>query len=229
MYNKNQPQGQSNQYGQQQGQYNQPGSSQYGQQQPPYGQQQPPYGQQQPPYGQPGQQQPPYGQQQPPYGQPGQQQPPYGQQQPPYGQQSQQPPYGQQSQQQPPYGQPGPQQPPYGQQQPPYGQPPQPQFGDRPPYPNGQVQVLSRGMGINDKEYQDITSACIEVQSKNPTPISQMCIQKIKEKVRGEWYVFVCPDTETNFDFYLSFVDGGKYLTFKYGTNEFHVCGLNTR
>ena len=195
MYNKNQPQGQNNQYGQQQGQYNQPGSSQYGQQQPPYGQQQPPYGQQQPPYGQ----------------------------------QSQQPPYGQQSQQQPPYGQPGQQQPPYGQQQPPYGQPPQPQFGDRPPYPNGQVQVLSRGMGINDKEYQDITSACIEVQSKNPTPISQMCIQKIKEKVRGEWYVFVCPDTETNFDFYLSFVDGGKYLTFKYGTNEFHVCGLNTR
>ena len=37
MYNKNQPQGQNNQYGHQQGQYNQTGSSQYGQQQPPYG------------------------------------------------------------------------------------------------------------------------------------------------------------------------------------------------
>ena len=237
MFNQNPPQNQYSQYGPPQGQpmsqspgiYNQqpPQNSQgpYGQppmagskdnlgkqapygQQPPYGQQQPPYGQQQPPYGQ---QQPPYGQQQPPYGQ---QQPPYGQQQPPYGQQ--QPPYGQQ---QPPYGQ---QQPPYGQQQPPYGQ--------QPPYPganNSKVQVISRGNGINEKEFQDITAACIEVQDKHILPMSNMCIKKIKEKVRGEWYVFVCPEKETNFDFYLSFVDGGKYLTFKYGKNEFHVCGIS--
>ena len=223
MFNQNPPQGQYNQYGQPQGQsmsqsqgiYNQQppqnAQGQYGQQpmagshdnlgkQPPYGQQQPPYGQQQSPYGQ----QPPYGQQQPPYGQ---QQPPYGQQQPPYGQQ--QPPYGQQ-------------QPPYGQQQPPYGQ--------QPPYPGGnnsRVQVISRGNGINEKEFQDITNACIEVQDKQVMPMSNMCIKKIKEKVRGEWYVFVCPEKETNFDFYLSFVDGGKYLTFKYGLNEFHVCGIS--
>ena len=206
MFNQNQSQGQFNQYGPPQGQpLNQ---SQGNPQQPPYGQQQPPYGQQQPPYGQ---QQPPYGQQQPPYGQ---QQPPYGQQQAPYGQQ--QAPYGQQ---QPPYGQ---QQPPYGQQQPPYGQ--------QPPYPGGnnsRVQVISRGNGINEKEYQDITAACIEVQDKHVMPMSNMCIKKIKEKVRGEWYVFVCPEKETNFDFYLSFVQGGKFLTFKYGLNEFHVCGIS--
>ena len=158
--------------------------------------------------------------QQPPQNAPGQ----YGQQpmagshdnlgkQPPYGQQ--QPPYGQQ---QPPYGL----QPPYGQQQPPYGQ--------QPPYPGGsnsRVQVISRGNGINEKEFQDITNACIEVQDKHVMPMSNMCIKKIKEKVRGEWYVFVCPEKETNFDFYLSFVDGGKYLTFKYGLNEFHVCGIS--
>ena len=142
------------------------------------------------------------------------QQPPHGQQQPPYGQQ--QPPYGQQ---QPPYGQ---QQPPYGQQQPPYGQ--------QQPFPganNSKVQVLSRGNGINDKEFQDITSSCIEVQDKRIMPMSGMCVKKIKEKIRGEWYVFVCPESEKNYDFYLSFVDGGKYLTFKYGANEFHVCGIS--
>ena len=147
-----------------------------------------------------------------------QQQPPYGQQQPPqYGQQSQ---YGQQ--QQPPYGQP--QQPPYGQpQQPPYGQPQQPPYGQT---PNQKIEVKSRGNGINDKEYNDITASCMEVQDKNIIPMSSMCIKKIKEKINGEWYVFVCPEKETNYDFYLSYVEGGKYLTFKYGDNEFHVCSI---
>ena len=155
-----------------------------------------------------GQMKPPYGQQQPPYGQP----PQYGQPQAPYGQQ-QQPPYGQQ--QQPPYGQQ--QQPPFGQQIPPMGKTSSP----------GNVEVVSRGNGINDKEYNDITSSCIEVNDKHIIPMSTMCIKKIKEKLNGEWYVFVCPEKETNFDFYLSFVDGGRFLTFKYGKNEFHVCRIS--
>ena len=129
----------------------------------------------------------------------------YGQQPGPY---NQQPPYGQQ---QPPYGQ----QPPYNQQQPSYGS-------------NSKVQVISRGNGINEKEFQDITNACIEVQDSRVIPMSTKCINKIKEKVRGEWYVFVCPESEKNYDFYLSFVDRGKYITFRYGSNEFHVCGISS-
>ncbi len=212
MYNQNPPQGQyNNQYNRQQSQ------GQYGQQQPmtnsqnnmpPYGkQQQPPYGQQQSQYGR--QQQPPYGQQQSQYGQ--QQQPPYGQQQSQYGQQ--QPPYGQQ----PHYGQqPGQQQPLYGQQQQPV-----------PAANDSKVQVISRGNGINDIDYREITNACVEVQDSRAFPMSQKCIDKIKQKIRGEWYVFVCPESDTNYDFYLSFVDKGKYLTFKYNGNEFHVCGIS--
>ena len=210
MYNQNAPKGQYNQYGQQQGQQQNQPQGQYGQ--PPMQGSQAPYGQQ-PMQGS----QPPYGQQQPPYGQ---QQPPYGQQQPPYGQQ--QPPYGQQ----PPFGQ---QQPPYGQQQTAYG-PQQPPYGQQPPYPgsnNSKVQLVSRGNGINDKEFQDITSTCIELQDKHVVPMAGMCTKKIKEKIRGEWYVFVCPESEKNYDFYLSFVDKGKYLTFKYGSNVFHVCGIS--
>ena len=118
------------------------------------------------------------------------------------------------------YGQQGQQKAPYGKYQQPYGQSSQ---------PNSNVQILSRGMGINDKECQDIIASCIEVYSKNLAPISNRCIQLIKEKIGGEWYIFVCPDSETNYDFYLSFVDGGKYITFKYGTNEFHVCGIKNR
>ena len=159
--------------------------------------------------------------------------------QPPYGQMAGsqgnigQPPYGQMSNSQgnigqSQYGQKPPQ---YGQQPPQYGQQP-PQYGQQPPQYgqsslNSKVQVISRGKGINDKEFNDITSSCIEVQDKKIIPISNMCIKKIKEKLRGEWYVFVVPEKETNYDFYLSFVDGGKYLTFKYDLNEFHVCGIS--
>ena len=181
--------------------------------QPPYGQMagsqgnigQPPYGQMSNSQGNIGQSQ--YGQKPPQYGQ---QPPQYGQQPPQYGQQP--PQYGQQ---QPPQ---------YGQQPPQYGQQPS-QYGQS--SLNPKVQVVSRGNGINDKEFNDITSSCIEVQDKKIIPISNMCIKKIKEKLRGEWYVFVVPEKETNYDFYLSFVDGGKYLTFKYDLNEFHVCGIS--
>ncbi len=134
----------------------------------------------------------------------------YNQQQPITNSQNNMPLYGQQ------------QQPPYGQQQPPYGQ--------QQPYPgtnNSKVQVISRGNGINDIDYREITNACVEVQDSRAFPMSQKCIDKIKQKIRGEWYVFVCPESDTNYDFYLSFVDKGKYLTFKYNGNEFHVCGIS--
>ena len=166
---------------------------------------QPPYGQMAGSQGNIGQ--PPYGQMSNSQGNIGQSQ--YGQKPPQYGQQPSQ--YGQQPSQ-------------YGQQPPQYGQQP-PQYGQS--SLNSKVQVISRGKGINDKEFNDITSSCIEVQDKKIIPISNMCIKKIKEKLRGEWYVFVVPEKETNYDFYLSFVDGGKYLTFKYDLNEFHVCGIS--
>ena len=179
-------------------------------QNPPQGQYNNQYNRQQS-QGQYGQQQPMTNSQNnmPPYGK--QQQPPYGQQQSQYGQQ--QPPYGQQ----PHYGQqPGQQQPLYGQQQQPV-----------PAANDSKVQVISRGNGINDIDYREITNACVEVQDSRAFPMSQKCIDKIKQKIRGEWYVFVCPESDTNYDFYLSFVDKGKYLTFKYNGNEFHVCGIS--
>ena len=107
-----------------------------------------------------------------------------------------------------------------------YGQQQQPQYGQQSLFSNPNVQILSRGSGISDRDCQEITSACIEAQEKQLAPLANVCIQKIKEKLRGDWYVFVCPQSETNYDFYLSFVDGGKFLTFRYGTNEFHVYGI---
>jgi len=152
------------------------------------------------PYGQPG-----YGQ--PSYGQP--QQPGYGQ--PPYGQ-PQQPGYGQ-----PPYGQP--QQPGYG--QPPYGQPQQPGYGQQPVY-----KQISVGKGIDMNEFNIIVECCKQAYMSGATPLSEHCTNAIKQRLGGDWFVFQCELNNTDFDFYLTKVKGGDYMTFSLDNRKFEVCRL---
>ena len=177
--------------------------------QPPYGQQQsnqysrpPPNQYSQPPYGQPPQQQPPYGQ-------PPQQQPPYGQQRPPYGQppQQQQPPYGQQ---QPPYCQP----PPYGQQQP----------TNQTDIPN--FKLISRGNGIDQREYYIITHAADDALKMKADPLSNGIIKRIKKDLGGEWMVFASIQDLKGYDFSLSIVTGNDFLSFLIDNFRFQVCRL---
>lgn len=88
------------------------------------------------------------------------------------------------------------------------------------------IELLQRGNGINDKEYQIIVEACIETQDKNPLPISVMCMDKIKNQLKGEWFVFVISEEESNYDFFLSYTYEDCFLTFKYGNNIFQICRL---
>ena len=147
----------------------------------------------------------PYGQ--PPYGQP--QQPGYGQ--PPYGQ-PQQPGYGQ-----PPYSQP--QQPGYG--QPPYGQPQQPGYGQQPVY-----KQISVGKGIDMNEFNIIVECCKQAYMSGATPLSEHCTNAIKQRLGGDWFVFQCELNNTDFDFYLTKVKGGDYMTFSLDNRKFEVCRL---
>ena len=182
-------------------------------QQPPYGQQppnqysRPPPNQysQQPPYGQ---QPPPYGQQPPPYGQ----QPQYGQQQPPYGQHQQsaygqQPQYNQQLQQ--PYGQPSS----YGQQQ-----------SNQSDIPN--FSLISRGTGIDQREYYVITHSAADALNKKEDPLSNGIIKRIKQDLGGEWMVFASIRDLKGYDFSLSIVTGNDFLSFLIDNFRFQVCRL---
>ena len=152
-----------------------------------------------------------------PYGQPGYGQPPYGQpQQPGYGQ----PPYGQPHQPgygQPPYGQP--QQPGYG--QPPYGQPQQPGYGQQPVY-----KQISVGKGIDMNEFNSIVECCKQAYMSGATPLSEHCTNAIKQRLGGDWFVFQCELNNTDFDFYLTKVKGGDYMTFSLDNRKFEVCRL---
>ena len=180
--------------------------NQYSGYQPPAGQQPPnPYGQQPPnQYSQPPNQysqQPPYAQQRPPYGQPPQQ---------PYGQQ----PYGQQSQ--PPYGQP-----PYGPPQPSYAPPPNPNQTDIPNF-----KLMSRGNGIDEREYYCITHAAADALNKKEDPLSNGIIKRIKRDLGGEWMVFASIENLKGYDFSLSIVTGNDFLSFTIQNFRFQVCRL---
>ena len=140
---------------------------------------------------------PPGGQQ--PYGQPG-----YGQ--PPYGQPGAQPGYGQ-----PPYGQPG--------AQPGYG--PQPGYGRQPVY-----KQISVGKGIDMNEFNSIVECCKQVYMSGATPLSEHCTNAIKQRLGGDWFVFQCELNNTDFDFYLTKVKGGDYMTFSLDNRKFEVCRL---
>lgn len=185
-----------------------------------------------PQYGQPlqGSQPQPYGQPQPgayplqssqssPYGPPPPQPAPYGQpQQPaPYGQPPQPSPYGQPPQPAP-YGQP--------QQPAPYGAPQQPApYGQYPVSIPG-LELLQRGTGIDDREYTSITTSANDALNAREDPLSNGVIKRIKQSIGGEWFVFACKKGLKGFDFGLSVVTGGDYLSFTINNFLFRVCRL---
>ena len=163
-----------------------------------------------------------------------QQIPQYGQQQqiPQYGQQQQIPQYGQQ--QIPQYGQQQ-QIPQYGQQQiPQYGQQQIPQYGQQQPYqqqlqftPPPDFKLMSRGQGIDDNEYKAIISSASNAFNARMNPLSNAVARLIKQMIGGEWFVFVCPVGVVDYDFCLSVVTGGDFLSFSISKLHFQVCRLS--
>ena len=138
-------------------------------------------------------------------------QPGYGQ--PGYGPQGGQPGYGQ-----PGYGQPGYGQPAYG--QPGYGQ--QPGYGGAQPV----YKQLSVGQGIDMNEFNVIVECCKQAYMSRRTPLSEQCTNAIKQRLGGDWFVFQCELNNADFDFHLTKVKGGDYMTFSLDNKKFEVCRL---
>ena len=138
-----------------------------------------------------------------------------------------QPGYGQ-----PGYGQP---QPGYGQPQPGYGQPqqgygqPQQGYGPQPGYGAGPQPVykqISVGQGINMNEFNSIVECCKQVYMSRMTPISEHCTNAIKQRLGGDWFVFASELGVSEFDFHLTKVKGGDFISFSLDNKKFEVCRI---
>ena len=94
------------------------------------------------------------------------------------------------------------------------------------------VQLFKIGGGINDNEYQFIVKSCIEAQdnissllscaNNDQNPISSAIIKDIKSQLKGEWFVFICNEEESNYDFFLP-IYKERYIVFKYEQSIFQV------
>jgi len=125
---------------------------------------------------------------------------------------------------QPGYGQPGYGQPGYG-AQPGYGQP---GYGAQPGYggPQPVYKQISVGQGIDMNEFNSIVECCKQCYMSRATPLSEHCTQAIKQRLGGDWFVFQCEEGKSDFDFHLTKVKGGDYMTFSLDNRKFEVCRL---
>ena len=133
---------------------------------------------------------------------------------------------GQQGYGQPGYGQPG-----YGQPgaQPGYGQPgAQPGYGPQPGYGGAQpvYKQISVGQGIDMNEFNSIVDCCKQAYISRATPLSEHCTTLIKQRLGGDWFVFQCEEGNSDFDFHLTKVRGGDFMSFSLDNKKFEVCRL---
>ena len=106
-------------------------------------------------------------------------------------------------------------------QQQPYQQQNMGGFG---PGPN--FKEMARGQGIDQNEYSCITASAREMYISGAKPLSTKTGELIKQRIGGEWFVFVSEVNSKNFDFCLTCVTGGDFLSFSYDNTMFQVCRL---
>ena len=121
------------------------------------------------------------------------------------------------------------QQQPYQQQysqQPQYGQPqPNPQYN----YSQSDIpefQLISRGRGIDEREFYTITHAANDALNNREDPLSDGIIRRVKQQIQGEWMAFASIASLKGFDFSLSIVAGNDFLCFTIKNFRFQVCRL---
>ena len=96
-----------------------------------------------------------------------------------------------------------------------YQQPPQPVF-----------KQYAVGNGIDRNEYNAIYNSAVKAVQNRIMPYSTNTSQMIKQTIGGEWFVFVSPVGSKDYDFCLSSVTGGDFMSFSLDNTLFQVCRI---
>ncbi len=82
------------------------------------------------------------------------------------------------------------------------------------------------GQGINQMEYQSIVNSCTQSYSYKQNPLSTSAGKYIKGALGGDWLVICSNAQNKNFDFSLTSVSGGDFMSFTLDQTLFQVCRL---
>ncbi len=82
------------------------------------------------------------------------------------------------------------------------------------------------GSGIDNNEYQAIVNAATKAYQGKMNPLSTNTANGIKQILGGEWFVFISPMSNKDYDFCISSVTGGDFLSFSLDNTLFQICRL---
>ena len=88
------------------------------------------------------------------------------------------------------------------------------------------VQILNRGYGIDQNEFNNITNSCINAYLGKTYPLSTNASNGIKRAIGGEWFVCASPVGAKDFDFSLTSARTDDQLIFSVDSVLFQVCRL---
>lgn len=89
------------------------------------------------------------------------------------------------------------------------------------------IELLQKGINLSEEEYNCIINTSLDIIKKNTDePIAFKCTSELKNKLKGEWFVFVIDETEENYDFYISDTKEGRFVIFNCGNKQFQVCQI---
>ena len=108
----------------------------------------------------------------------------------------------------------------YGPGYPPPMGAPMPGYGPQPI-----IREKARGYGIDPNEYTKITQCCAGVYQQGARPYSTNAANAIREMLGGHWAVVCYPENRA-YDFALTTVKGGDFMTFTVNDVLFQVCRL---
>ena len=98
------------------------------------------------------------------------------------------------------------------------------QFNRQNSLPN--FNLLKRGHGIDEKEFNTIIWAAGDALQNREDPLSDGVTRRIKSRIGGEWFAFASTQGLKGFDFSLSIVTGNDFLSFIINGFQFEVCRL---
>ena len=77
-----------------------------------------------------------------------------------------------------------------------------------------------------DEEYDEITQTCVTAVRENVENISKFCTEKIKQKLKGQWFVLI-QDVNNNSEFSCTKIQFKNILSFQYYDKIFYISRLN--
>ena len=88
------------------------------------------------------------------------------------------------------------------------------------------LQILNKGYGIDQNEYNTITNSCINAYTSKSNPMSTSASNGIKNQIGGEWFVCVSPVGTKDYDFSITSARNDDNLVFSVENVLFQVCRL---